>query len=306
MILTIAQYIEAIGSPDGRMRSLRRVAPVCDREGTPIFAMPGHGLVDFDITANGRHLTLRCPLYFDGVAAARLRVLAEKDLGLGGRFFTEWKVLRSEIVLFDAGGVPFEVDVLVRPALQGEGLAGFLERAAVQGNDEAVRAVRASFEELVRWADRVGRSGISLKRLRVGSGGGLFLTGFSATDERERIDGMLRGAAPAETAAPLPPADCEEWVWDESLGVATVMTEGRWGVADREGRLLTLEPYDWLGEYSEGLLLAQKGGKCGFLDGTGREVIPFVYDDASSFFEGCAPVSAGGDSFVIDRHGDRI
>ena len=92
----------------------------------------------------------------------------------------------------------------------------------------------------------------------------------------------------------------EEVMWDDYWDIATVMTEGRWSLADRDGRVLTAESYDWLGECSEGLVLAVRGGRCGFLDTAGREAIPCIYDDASSFSEGCALVSLGGESFFID------
>lgn len=304
MIVAISQYMEALGSPDGRMRSLRRVAPVYDGSGMPVFAITGRGSADFKVTVDGRRCILRCPLSSGERASASLRTSAIKDRGLGGRFFTEWKVLEQEIVLFDGNGASVEVDVLIRPAPESEGLEEFMNSAVVRANDELVDTVRRSFEELVAWVDRVGRHGISLRKLRVTPDGALFLTGFSAADERERIARIFLTATPPE--APVPPAGFEEWVWDETSGLAAVMAEGRWGVADRDGRLLTSESYDWLGEWSEGLLLAQKGDKCGFLDVGGREAIPFVYDDASSFSEGCALVSRGGESFFIDPRGHKI
>jgi hypothetical protein len=100
------------------------------------------------------------------------------------------------------------------------------------------------------------------------------------------------------------PAIYEEVVWDDDWGVATVMTEGRWSLADRDGRVLTTETYDWIGECSEGLVLAVRAGRCGFLDTAGHEVIPCIYDDASSFSEGCALVSLGGESFFVDARGE--
>ncbi len=44
-MLTVAQYIEALSSPDGRVRGLVRVAPVYGPDGVPRFVMPGHALV---------------------------------------------------------------------------------------------------------------------------------------------------------------------------------------------------------------------------------------------------------------------
>ncbi len=377
MILTISQYIEAFTSPDGRIRTLERLYPVYDGVEEPLFAMSGHGLVDFEVMARGERYTLRCPLMWDGDAARRLRAFAEKDRGLEGRFYTEWRVLGAEVVLFGDDGSAFKVDVLARLSPVGEPLVDFLEKAVQRGDTDALEVVGRSFEELAAWADRMGRGGVAPHRLIVGSDGNVRLTGFSADDRTERIREMLQEAAdggqkrsgsPDETEATgygfggdgkirlvkdgggwmyvdrlghavidavwtraepfrgeraevetqsgkglidtkgrrvLPPV-YEEVVWDDYWGVAAVMTDGRWSLADSEGKDLTTGTYDWLGECSEGFFLAQKGDKCGFIDTAGREIIEFVYDDASSFSEGCALVCSDGESFLIDARGQRI
>ncbi len=372
MIITIAQYIEAMTSPDGRFRTLERLHPARDEAGAPLLSMPGHGLVDFEVMTGGVRHTLRCPLRYDGATAARLRAIAEKDKDLGGRFFTEWRVAESEIVLFDEDGAAFEVDVLVRPTPEGEPLADFLARASMRGDNAAVGVVSESFGELVRWAETVGTGGIAMRNLLVAPDGALSVKAFSATDETRRILEMLSsgiggadprgqggteasgydldgegnvrcvrdgggwmyvdrtgravidavwtaalpfrgGRAEVETRAGRGLIDIrgrevlstiyEEVVWDDYWGLATVMTEGRWSLADRDGNMLS-EGYDWLGECSEGLVLAVRDGRCGFLDTAGREAIPCIYDDASSFSEGCALVSLGGESYFIDARGN--
>ncbi len=372
MIITILQYVEALTSPDGRFRTLERLHPAGDEAGAPLLSMPGHGLVDFEVMTGGVRHTLRCPLRYDGDTAARLRAIAEKDKDLGGRFFTEWRVAESEIVLFDEDGAAFEVDVLVRLTLEGEPLADFLARASMRGDNAAVGVVSESFGELVRWAETVGTGGIAMRNLLVAPDGALSVKAFSATDETRRILEMLSsgiggadprgqggteasgydldgegnvrcvrdgggwmyvdrtgravidavwtaalpfrgGRAEVETRAGRGLIDIrgrevlstiyEEVVWDDYWGLATVMTEGRWSLADRDGNMLS-EGYDWLGECSEGLVLAVRDGRCGFLDTTGREAIPCIYDDASSFSEGCALVSLGGKSYFIDARGN--
>ncbi len=238
MILTISQYIEALTSTDGRLRTLERLRTVCGADGLPVFVIPGRGLVDFEVETAGGRCTLRCPLRWNNGTVPRLRTLAGVDRGRGGRegsaerFPTSWRVLEREIVLFDEAGRATEVDILARPA------SG------------------ATLE--VRWS------------------------------------------------GPDPRPEWEEFVWDGQWGLATVMEEGRWWLADRRGEMLTTEFYDWLGECSEGLVLGQKGSLCGFLDTDGREAIPFIYDDASSFSEGCALVSLDGENFYINTRGERI
>jgi hypothetical protein len=295
MTVEIAQYIETFTSPDGRTGILERLYPVVDETGEPLFHMPGNGLVDFEVMAAGRRHTLRCPLRWDEAAARRLHSLAARESGLEEEFFAAWRLMEGEVVLFTGDGRPFEVDVLVRPTPEGVPFVDFIEGALTRGDIFSIEAVGRSFERLAEWSRSAGRGGIAPGRLIVTSGGGVRLTGLSATDETPRIREMIEASI-----------RYEEYTWDEDRGVATVMTEGRWGGVDARGRLLTTDSYDWLGECSEGYMLAQKGGKCGFIDVSGREVIPFVYDDASSFSEGCALVSRGGESFFIDPRGEKI
>lgn len=381
MILSISQYIEALENNDGRLRTLQRLRTLIDDTGGPLFEMPGHGLVDFEVVADSRRHTLRCPLRFDAEAASRLRVLYERDRGLGGRFFTEWSLLDREIVLFDDEGNPFEVDILARPTPQGKPLTDFLEIATASGDTERIAAVAKSFEELVEWAECAGRSGITARRVLVKDDGSVCLTAFSANDRRHEITEMLHEAVsgrrlpettPASTFVETERSDydmsgedeirCvrdgggwryvdrlnrpviqtvwmyaepfregraqiethtgkglidrngravlapvyEELAWDEYWGLVSVMVEGRWSLVDRDGLLLTAEPYDWIGECSEGMVLAQKEGRCGFLDIEGRLAIPCSYEDASSFSEGVALVTSGGQSFFIDATGQKI
>jgi hypothetical protein len=374
MIITISQYVEALSAPDGRFRTLERLYSAGDDSGAPLFSMPGHGLVDFEVMAGGVRHTMRCPLMYGTDAAARLRAIAERDRGLGGRFFTEWRVAEAEIVLFGEDGEAFEVDILVRPTPMGEPLADFLARAVASGDSAALGRVSENFEELVRWAESVGAGGITMHRVLAGPDGSLSVKAFSAADETRRIleilsagggapprgtdgkgaseyeldgEGDVRcvrdgggwmyvdrtgravidsvwtaaqpfrgGRAEVETRAgrglidirgrEVLSATHEEVVWDDYWGLATVMTEGRWSLSDRDGNTLSKGDYDWLGECSEGLVLAVRDGLCGFLDTAGHEAIPCIYDDASSFSEGCALVSRGGEGFFIDSRGRRI
>ncbi len=314
MILTIAQYIEALASPDGRWRTLRRLHPVADAAGRPMFAMPWNGTVDFEVTADGVRQTLRCPLVWDADAPRRMAAFELRQKGLGGRFYSEWRVLRSEAVVFDDDGRGAEVDILARQVRDGEPLVDFLERATAAGDTGAMEAARESFDRLVEWAGRVDRGGISLRRLVASPAGDVGLTAFSATDDTDavydlmgrlgrRLPSMPENDA-AEPPRPVPHGyeSYEEYTWDDYWGVATVMNEGCWSLIDAGGRTLTEGCYDWLGECSEGLLLAQKGDKCGFVDLSGRE----IYDDASSFSEGCALVTLAGESYLIDPRGNRI
>ncbi len=318
MILTVSQYLEALASPNGRWRTLRRVRPVADPSGGPLFVLPGNRVVDLEVTADGTRQTLRCPLRWDDDSPGRLSSFVRMQRGLEGRFFTEWRVLRSEVVVFDDEGRPYEVDILARPAATGEPLVDFLEKAAAAGDTDAMDAAGRSFDDLVSWARRVDRGGIALRRLVASPSGEVALTAFSATDYADSVRHYMHSLRHRprqipkndvdEPPRPVPEhyRDYEEYTWDDYWEIATAMNEGCWSLVDADGRQLTTEPYDWLGECSEGLILAQKGSKCGFIDLAGRQAVPFVYDDANSFFEGCALVSREGESYLIDPRGERI
>ncbi len=171
-------------------------------------------------------------------------------------------------------------------------------------------------KELVSGYDMDGKENVRLVR----DGGG-----WMYVDRRGRavIDAVWLSAAPfregratVETAsgkglidrsgAPVLEPVYEEVVWDDRWGVAVVAAEGRWSLADRNGRLLTAETFDWIGECSEGLLVAVQDGLCGYLDTEGSLVVPCIYHDAASFAEGCAPVTLGDESFLIDGKGARL
>jgi hypothetical protein len=295
MTLAIGQYLEAVLSPDGRFASLGRLRPVRDAGGGPMLAMPGHGLVDFEIEASGALRTLRCPLVWNSAVAGALRALARRDGDPDGRFFTPWELLEREVVLFAGDGSPLIVDLLVRDAPAGIPLRRYLDDALARGDTRALADAARRFDELALWSRRTGRGGVALRRVIVREGGEVALTGFSAADETERIRRMIDAYT-----------RYEEYVWDGDRGVATLNTEGCWSLAAADGRPLTTERYDWIGECSEGLFLAQRDGKCGYLDPEGREVIPCVWDDAASFSEGRALVCSGGERFFIDHRGERI
>jgi hypothetical protein len=227
-------------------------------------------------------------------------VLAAKDAGLASEFFTPWELLKSEIMLFDRTGRPFETDVLIRPVERGVTIEPFLENTS---QDD--RLVHIALDEVLRleeWSRAVGRE-VSSRRMLFGSDSSVRITGFSARGDIEwvisRLERLITGQNNIE---PL----CEEVARDEEHGFVTVESEGRWSLLDRTGAPLTKNYYEWIGECSEGLILAQKGGKCGFLDINGREAIPFVYDDATSFVEGCAYVRVGNENFFIDGTGKSI
>jgi hypothetical protein len=289
-MITISQYIEAICSPDGRMRTLERVRPAEGEPGVAMFSMPGHGLVDFEVIAGDDCTTLRCPLRRDASAVEELRVLAAKDSGLGSRYFAEWRVLEREIVLFDDNGDAFEVDILARTTPEGEPMVDFLDRAVARGDVMAVDTLARESEKLSRWAGNLDR-GIALGKLLVAPDGTPRVKGFSASDETDRIHRVLgaarraaraakalRNAQMVQAAANTPDAN-HAGEHDGVEGIRLVRDGGGWMYVDRAGRAviddvwLTAEPF----RGNRAQVETREGH--GLIDIAGRRVLEPVYEE---------------------------
>jgi hypothetical protein len=308
MILSIHQFIEALTNTDGRFRTFGKVYPVEGSDGLPLFVMPGHGLVDFEVMADGEHLTLRCPLRGDAYAALRLRALAEKDRGLGSRFFTEWSVLESEVTLFDDDGKAFRVDILVRQAFTGERFTEFLQRAASERNVAAVEAVARSFGELTEWAQNAGRSGISARRLRVAPDGSLTLTAFSAGDESERIAEMIHLASMGGHVPELAEEEKREkasgYELDEGDGIRCVRDGGGWMYVDGRGRHIIDTVWLSAAPFREGRAEVETATGKGLIDREGRRILEPVYEELSwDDYFGLVAVMKEGRWWLLDRDG---
>lgn len=182
MILTIRQYIEALTNSEGRFRTLAKIYPVTNAAGEPVFSVPGHGLADFEVVADGVGMTLRCPLRHSAEAETKLRALAEKDRGLASPFFTEWTLREKEIVLFDDAGNPIETDVLSRISIGGVSATRFLQDAAAKGDVRLIMSALDSLAALAEWSQNAGRE-VAARRLFFGTDGSVRVSGFSARGE---------------------------------------------------------------------------------------------------------------------------
>lgn len=130
MKLTIASLIETLSNTDSRWRTLGRIIPALDGSGTPVFHMPGRGLVDFQVSLDGRKYTLRCPLEAGDAVRGRLQRFTGRtgrlagtapvsSVGLGGGYdgFSGWRLVEDEMTVFDRYGNAVVVDVLIRPSM---------------------------------------------------------------------------------------------------------------------------------------------------------------------------------------------
>lgn len=342
MILTVQQYIEALTNADGRFRTLERIYPVTDRSGDPVFAMAGHGLADFEVMAGGAAYTLRCPLRFDRAAASGLRALGEKEKGLGSCFFTEWRLLESEIVLFGESGEAVEVDILARTAPQGEKAAGFLQKMAAAHDTGTILAALRSFGELTEWSRDNRCAGITGRKLSVESDGRVCVTGFSAHDASPMIalaffftaampanfaevgQALISGNSSARaTAERLCAASAAEGFPEPaqiSAGdVAAAIRKLSGRTADEIAALgaklsseiprpadKDKESYSWRSDGGDGVKCVRDGAGWRYVDRLNRPVIETVWLSASPFREGRAEVEAVSGKGLIDRDGRAV
>lgn len=83
--------------------------------------------------------------------------------------------------------------------------------------------------------------------------------------------------------------------------------EKKWGFCDCFYAGIVIKPqYDTTFEFTEGLGRVKQNGKFGFADKTGKLVIPVKYDGADAFTEGFAAVFLAGKAFFIDKKGTDI
>ena len=86
---------------------------------------------------------------------------------------------------------------------------------------------------------------------------------------------------------------------------AIVMLKGKYGIIDKNGKLVVPAVYTNLGEISA-LVAFSKGKLWGFIDLSGKEVIKPTYDYAESFVNGQAIVEKQGLQGVITSKGEEI
>ncbi|MBO9599319.1 MAG: WG repeat-containing protein, partial [Cohnella sp.] len=66
---------------------------------------------------------------------------------------------------------------------------------------------------------------------------------------------------------------------------------GKWGYADKKGKMVIKPQYESANNFSEGLAAVSVKGKFGFIDKKGKLVVPAKYDEVYSFSEGMAVVA---------------
>ncbi|WP_400193082.1 WG repeat-containing protein [Hymenobacter sp. B81] len=82
--------------------------------------------------------------------------------------------------------------------------------------------------------------------------------------------------------------------------------QGRWGYADRQGRLVLPALYDEAGPFVEDVAWVRQGDRYGYINGGGHLLTPVHFERAGTFARGRATVQLNGETFDIDRSGQRL
>lgn len=134
----------------------------------------------------------------------------------------------------------------------------------------------------------------------------LAIAGYSNGCAIHRVDDSIDPSIPVVAAPSTPNTSSVTWVQD---GL-------RWGLQDKDGKVILPATYDDARPFSEGLAAVNRGaaisgvpsgGEWGYVDETGELVIPVTYKEAGSFSEGVAHVSNGPTSeetMFIDQRGE--
>ena len=86
-------------------------------------------------------------------------------------------------------------------------------------------------------------------------------------------------------------------------GLATVKRNGKYGMINESKKNVVPFHYDYIDKLSEGLILFKKNYKYGYLNKKGKEIIPPICDRATPFKLRCAIVTINNCEFKIEKKG---
>ncbi len=112
---------------------------------------------------------------------------------------------------------------------------------------------------------------------------------------------------PEEVAWPLHPRPFEGF--EDGADAAVLRVGQKYGLIDREGRIVAEPVYDEIFGFESGdtSAPAMKDGRWGCVDAAGREVVPFIYDESFARFEGGVTVARrGGKACLLGADGTEL
>ncbi|MDZ4787087.1 MAG: WG repeat-containing protein [bacterium] len=97
-----------------------------------------------------------------------------------------------------------------------------------------------------------------------------------------------------------------DWVSEFKNGVAQVKLNGKWGLIDKNGKILITPKYSEIYPLEEGLSRITENGMFGLLDNNGKQICPAMYDYIEDFSEGLAKVRINSKQGYIDKSGSEV
>lgn len=273
---SITAYIESVYNIGDRLKTLKGIKPLLDKEGMPKF-YSARGMVTFMIENKGHVSSIKCFTSVSGYE--RAKSLMEHKVMLGD-------IYEDELMVFTEDGKVGYFPLL----LSTEETLCHTEENTVEDWTEL-----SPFEVDGLWGYRDGDRVVITPQYQYA---GEFSEGRAVVG-KDDLYGLIdyNGELIIDTIF-------DEVSWDSSA-LAYVDYLGKWGCYDRLGKEVITCKYEWVGEFFNGLLLVKNGGKFGYVNLQGMEVIPIQYSDATSFNEyGFAYVTMHGEQFVINKKGE--
>lgn len=85
-------------------------------------------------------------------------------------------------------------------------------------------------------------------------------------------------------------------------GLTLIKINNRWGVVDKNKKIVIPPQYDIIETLCRNLLRVQLNGKYGIIDTAYNIVLPIIYDEVGDFFHGLAKVELNGKYGYIDKN----
>lgn len=186
MILSIAQYAEALLNPAGRFQTLSDLVPMRDAEGKLAFRIHNQNFVSFRVTIGNRPCQLLCPLHYDAETALRMERMCRSTACCDSKWFHAPKFLDEEVILFDASDRDFRVSLILQSLHTGEKLDDFLKRATLAAEKRPLQELLAAFVEMALWI-RSQHFGIKQHNIVVAPDRKLYLNGVGGEDRSPEI-----------------------------------------------------------------------------------------------------------------------
>lgn len=281
---TLLNYIEAVGSMKGRLKTMPQLKPVTDVLGQPVYRTKG-SVVYFAMEDASKH-SYTIGLFLNHLARERYLVQ------------TADKVYANEFFVHTHHGESRYVDLILR---SGDKIKGNVKDKAVS----SVISLRPLSCGLRAYADLSGKWGFMDHQDRV-----VIEPRWDMVEEfeegRAAVEQMGRQGLIDMRGMEVIPPIYDEISWDGSQ-YAYCEVGRRSGVLDRQGNIVVPIVWDWVGDFMKGYAIVQQQDKYGYVNTKGETVIEPKYDNATSFNDfGYACVTLNDEEFHIDAQQRRV